>query len=76
MKVRYQAFRTGGVDMKGKVVDMDEAEAATLIKSNIVVPVVEANIETATAEPPENAMIKQPERRKGHGSKTKNRSKH
>jgi len=73
MKVRYQAFRTRGIDMTGKVVEMEEAEAAPLIRSNIVVPVeVEAEIETAAIAPPENAM-RPPPRRK-HVTKGQHRS--
>lgn len=55
MKVKYLAFRTGGIDMTGRTVEMDDEEAATLIKSNIVVP-VETQVETASTEAPENAM--------------------
>jgi len=69
MRVMYKAFRTGGVDMTGKVVEMDEAEAAALIRSNIVEPV---ETETAAVEAPENAM-RPPPRRK-HVTKAQHRS--
>jgi len=66
MKVKYQAFRKGGVDMTGKVIDMDDTEAAILIKSNIVVPV--GDIETTSIEPPSNMILKRAKpRRKANG---------
>lgn len=73
IRVKYQAFRKEGVDLTGKIVDMDEAEAAPLIRSNIVVPVeVEVEAETAAVAPPENAM-RPPPRRK-HVAKSQRRA--
>ncbi len=63
MKVRYLNYRIDGVEMTGKVVEKPEDEARILISSNIVVPVEGNEIETATKEPRENAMIKKPKRR-------------
>lgn len=57
MKVRYGNYRIKGVNMAGKEVEMTEDEARPLIMSNIVV-------ETASVEPPENAMIKRAKPRK------------
>ena len=59
MKIKYKAWRAGGVDMTGRIVDMDDAEAMTLIKANIVEAVEpEIEVETTTVEPAENAMMK------------------
>lgn len=59
MKVRYLNFRKNGTDMTGKEVEMDDDEARVLINSNIVVPVErQPEMETASIEPPENAMVK------------------
>ncbi|MBA7481234.1 MAG: hypothetical protein GH158_00190 [Dehalococcoidia bacterium] len=59
MRVKYKSWRAGGEDWTGRIVDMDDAEAATLIKANIVEAVApEVKVETATITPPENTMQK------------------
>lgn len=65
MKVRYGNYRINGENMTGKEVEMTEDEARPLMASNIAV-------EVATAEPPENAMLKRPNRRRKYGIKAKN----
>ena len=53
--------------MTGKVVDMEEGEARTLIRCNIVEAVpVEVEVETATIQPPENTMLKLNKKKKKH----------
>jgi len=59
MRVKYKAWRAGGEDWTGRVVDMAEGEAETLIRCNIVEAVpVEVEVETATITPPENTMVR------------------
>ena len=59
MRVKYKAWRANGEDMTGRIVDMDDAQAKTLIKANIVEEVApEIEVETAMIRPPENAMLK------------------
>lgn len=58
MKVRYLNYRIDGVEMTGKIIDMEESQARILIESNIVVPVEESEIETETIQSQENAMLK------------------
>ncbi len=73
MRVIYKSFRKGGVDMTGKIVEMDDAAAAPLILSNIVQPVgPEPVIETAAIVPPEKAVRPQPRRK--HVTKAQHRS--
>ncbi|HUT68665.1 MAG TPA: hypothetical protein VMW86_08995 [Dehalococcoidales bacterium] len=67
MRVKYKAWRAGGEDMTGRIVDMDDAEAETLIRCNIVEAVpVEVEVETATITPPENTMVKLNKKKKKH----------
>jgi len=63
MKVRYGNYRKDGVDMTGKVVEMNDYEAVVLIASSIVLPVGDDEIETTSLEMPENAMLKLKKRR-------------
>jgi len=59
MRVKYKAWRERGMDMTGKIVEMDDAQAKILIRSNIVEEVApEIEVETAMIRPPENAMLK------------------
>ena len=59
MRVKYKAWRANGEDMTGRIVEMDDAEAKTLIKANIVEAVEsEIEVETEAIQPPENAMLK------------------
>jgi len=59
MRVKYKAWRANGEDMTGRIVEMNDAQAKTLIKANIVESVVpEIEVETEAIRPPENAMLK------------------
>lgn len=49
--------------MQGDIAELDAAEAERWIKAGIAVPLGE-EIETATAEPPENTMKPVPKKRK------------